>query len=176
MQNADNLQARLRTIRALALDVDGTLTDGGLWWGPAGEEMKRFSFADIMGVSLLRRAGYVLALISGEDSPLVTRFADKLLIKHVIRGCRDKAAALRGFAEENCLELSDVCFMGDDVNDIPAMEIAGVAAAPANAHREAVAAAGFVCSRPGGDGAVRELADALLYARGMTCSEVYRTK
>jgi len=135
VQNADNLQARLRTIRALALDVDGTLTDGGLWWGPAGEEMKRFSFADIMGVSLLRRAGYVLALISGEDSPLVTRYADKLLINHVIRGCRDKAAALRGFAEENLLELSEVCFMGDDVNDIPAMEIAGVAAAPANAHK-----------------------------------------
>lgn len=176
MQDADNLQARLRAIKALALDVDGTLTDGGLWWGPAGEEMKRFSFADIMGVSLLRRAGYVLALISGEDSPLVTRYADKLLINHVIRGCRDKAAALRGFAEENLLELNQVCFMGDDVNDIPAMEIAGVAAAPANAHEEAVAAAGFVSSRPGGQGAVRELADALLYARGMTCSEVFRTK
>jgi 3-deoxy-D-manno-octulosonate 8-phosphate phosphatase (KDO 8-P phosphatase) len=176
VQDADNLQARLRAIKALALDVDGTLTDGGLWWGPAGEEMKRFSFADIMGVSLLRRAGYVLALISGEDSPLVTRYADKLLINHVIRGCRDKAAALRGFAEENLLELNQVCFMGDDVNDIPAMEIAGVAAAPANAHEEAVAAAGFVSSRPGGQGAVRELADALLYARGMTCSEVFRTK
>ncbi len=67
----------LETIRAIALDVDGVLTDGGLWWGPDGEEWKRFCFADIMGVSLARRAGLILALISGEDSPLVDRYADE---------------------------------------------------------------------------------------------------
>lgn len=176
MLDVDERQARLSKIKALAIDVDGTLTDGGLWWGPAGEELKRFSFVDIMGVSLLRRAGFVLALISGEDSPLVDRYADKLLIKDVARGCRDKASALRAFAERHTLALSEVCFMGDDVNDIPAMEIAGVAAAPANAHSEVLAAAGFACSKPGGHGAVRELADALLYSRGMTGSEVFRTK
>jgi len=176
MQDVDERQARLSKIKALAIDVDGTLTDGGLWWGPAGEEMKRFSFVDIMGVSLMRRAGFILALISGEDSPLVSRYAEKLLIKDVVRGCRDKASALRAFAESHSLEMSEICFMGDDVNDIPAMEIAGLAAAPANAHSEAVTAAGFVCSKPGGNGAVRELADALLHTRGLTCSEVFRTK
>jgi 3-deoxy-D-manno-octulosonate 8-phosphate phosphatase (KDO 8-P phosphatase) len=176
MQDVDERQATLSKIKALAIDVDGTLTDGGLWWGPAGEEMKRFSFVDIMGVSLLRRAGIILALISGEDSELVSRYAEKLLIKDVVRGCRDKASALRSFAEKHGLELSEICFMGDDVNDVPAMGIAGLAAVPANAHSEALAAAGFVSSKPGGQGAVRELADALLYARGMTCGEVFRTK
>jgi 3-deoxy-D-manno-octulosonate 8-phosphate phosphatase (KDO 8-P phosphatase) len=63
----------LQKIRGLAIDVDGVLTDGGLWWGPNGEEWKRFCFADIMGVSLARRAGFILALISGENSPLVDR-------------------------------------------------------------------------------------------------------
>jgi 3-deoxy-D-manno-octulosonate 8-phosphate phosphatase (KDO 8-P phosphatase) len=176
MLDANERQAALSRIKALALDVDGTLTDGGLWWSVSGEEMKRFSFVDIMGVSLLRRAGFILALISGEDSPLVSRYADKLLIKDVVRGCRDKAAALRAFAESHSLKLNEICFMGDDVNDIPAMEIAGVAAAPANAHGEALAVAGFACSKPGGQGAVRELADALLHARSLTCSEVFRMK
>ena len=123
----------MERIRAVALDVDGVLTDGGLWWGPGGEEWKRFCFADIMGVSLARRAGLELALISGEDSPLVDRYAQKMHIEHVIKGCRDKAAALREFAASAGIELAEICFMGDDVNDLPAMRIAGFSAAPANA-------------------------------------------
>jgi 3-deoxy-D-manno-octulosonate 8-phosphate phosphatase (KDO 8-P phosphatase) len=174
------MQQKLSQIKALAMDVDGTLTDGGLWWGPGGDEMKRFHYADIMGLSLLRRAGIKLALISGEDSPLVERFAEKLQITDVNRGCRDKAAALCVFAEHHGLQQSEVCFMGDDVNDLPAMEISGLAAAPADARDEVIASVrgmnGFVCTRNGGHGAVRELADALLRARGLTGYEVYRTK
>src|SRR5271166_1724616 len=150
MQYEDERQTGMVRIKAVAFDVDGTLTDGGLWWGSDGEEMKRFSYVDIMGVSLLRRAGFVIALISGEDSPLVDRFADKLLIKDVFRGCRDKAAALRAFAERHSVDLNETCFMGDDVNDLSAMEIAGMAAAPAGAHAQVLAAAGFVCSKPAG--------------------------
>ena len=82
-------------VRAVALDVDGVLTDGGVWWGPNGEEWKRFSFRDIMGVSLARKAGLLVALISGEDSPLVDRFANKLGITDVAKGCKDKAEAVR---------------------------------------------------------------------------------
>src|SRR5271154_6583962 len=115
------------------MDVDGVLTDGGFWWGPNGEEWKRFSFADVMGISLGRKAGLVFALISGEDSPLVDRFAQKMQIADVHKGCKDKGLALRAFAERNGFEVADVCFMGDDVNDLPAFAIAGLAAAPANA-------------------------------------------
>ena len=78
-------------IKAIALDVDGVLTDGTFWWGPDGQEWKRFSFRDVMGISRARRAGLVSALISGEDTPLVDRFARKMEIDHVFKGCNDKA-------------------------------------------------------------------------------------
>ncbi|MGA8272369.1 MAG: HAD hydrolase family protein [Candidatus Sulfotelmatobacter sp.] len=169
----DSAAVGLDKIRAIALDVDGVLSDGGLWWGPAGEEWKRFCFADIMGVSLARRAGLILALISGESSPLIDRYAEKLLIRHVVKGCRDKAAALRDFAAAAGVKLTEVCFMGDDVNDLQAMAIAGFSAAPANAASAVLERADFVAKAPGGNGAVRELVEALLAARGLTVQEVF---
>jgi len=155
----------MKTVKAIVLDVDGVLTDGGVWWGPNGEEWKRFSFADIMGVSLARKAGLLVGLISGEDSPLVDRFAAKLNICDVEKNCKDKAGALRRFAERRQLDLSDICFMGDDINDLEAMRIAGLAAAPVNANSAAVESASFVSRKNGGQGAVRELIDAILAAR-----------
>jgi 3-deoxy-D-manno-octulosonate 8-phosphate phosphatase (KDO 8-P phosphatase) len=156
----------LARIRAIALDVDGVLTDGAFWWGPDGQEWKRFAFADVMGVSLARRSGLKVALISGEDSPLVDRFALKMGIADVHKNCKDKAEALRRFAGENALELDEVCFMGDDVNDLGALDIAGLAAAPADARPEVLAKAAFVAACGGGNGAVRELIDSILAARG----------
>jgi 3-deoxy-D-manno-octulosonate 8-phosphate phosphatase (KDO 8-P phosphatase) len=166
-------KAALKNIRGIAFDVDGVLTDGGVWWGPSGEEWKRFCFADIMGVSLARRAGLVLALISGEDSPLVDRYAQKTHIRHIVKGCRDKGAALQQVAVAAGLELAQICYMGDDVNDLPAMRIAGFSAAPANASREVLAQADFIASSPGGNGAVRELVEAILAAQGLDASQVF---
>ena len=157
-------------IRAIALDVDGVLTDGTFWWGPNGDEFKRFHFLDVMGISRARRGGVLFALISGEDSPLVERFARKLGIEDVFAGCKDKAAALRAFAARNALELAALCFMGDDVNDLAAMALAGVAAAPANAHSSVLAQASLVTTRSGGNGAVRELIDLLAAAGRLTVS------
>jgi 3-deoxy-D-manno-octulosonate 8-phosphate phosphatase (KDO 8-P phosphatase) len=166
----------LTKIKALAFDVDGTLTDGGLIWGGNGEEFKRFSFADIMGISLARRAGYKLAIISGENTPLIDRYAAKMHITDVAKGCRDKASALRDFAQREGLSLSEICFMGDDVNDLSAMKVAGYSAAPANANpyvREKVA---FVSKFDGGHGAVRELVDTLLAACNLDPESVYQIK
>ncbi len=157
-------RAALRSIRALALDVDGTLTDGGVWWGPGGEEWKRFCFADIMGVARARRAGLRVTLISGEDSPLVDRFARKLGIEDYTKGCRDKAAALRLFADKHGFALREICFMGDDVNDLAAMELAGFSAAPADAQPPVREAAMQVTGAHAGFGAVRELIELLLAA------------
>lgn len=173
MSSHKSVASGLQTIKAVALDVDGVLSDGGLWWGPGGEEWKRFSFADIMGVSLARRAGLILALISGEDSPLVDRYAQKMLIQHVVKGCRDKAAALRAFSVPAGVSLAEMCFMGDDVNDLPAMAIVGLSAAPANAAVVVLEKANFVTRANGGNGAVRELIDALLAARGLKPQEVF---
>jgi len=157
--------AQMIGIKVIALDVDGVLTDGGFWWGPNGEEWKRFSFADVMGISLATKAGLVIALISGEDSPLVDRYAAKMRIGEVEKNCKNKALAIQRLAERRGFNLSEICFMGDDINDIPAMEIAGLAAAPANAHPEALQRAGFIATRSGGNGAVRELVDSILLAQ-----------
>jgi 3-deoxy-D-manno-octulosonate 8-phosphate phosphatase (KDO 8-P phosphatase) len=173
MQADQSSSSPLQSIRALAMDVDGVLTDGGFWWGADGAEWKRFSFLDIMGLSLARRAGIQLALISGENSPLVDRYAQKMSINFVAKGCRDKAAALRDFAQSASLPLAHIAFMGDDVNDLPAMRIAGLAAAPATAAPDVLAYAAFVSTRPGGNGAVREFVEALLNARGLTAAEIY---
>jgi 3-deoxy-D-manno-octulosonate 8-phosphate phosphatase (KDO 8-P phosphatase) len=152
-------------LKAIALDVDGVLTDGAFWWGPNGEEWKRFCFADVMGVSLARKAGLIVALISGEDSPLIDRFAQKMGIADIDKNCKNKAQALRNLAQRRNLSLNEICFMGDDVNDLEAMEIAGLAAAPADARPDALRSAVFISRRPGGNGAVRELVDAVLDAR-----------
>jgi len=156
----------MKPIRAIALDVDGVLTDGGVFWGPDGAEWKRFCFADIMGVSLARKAGLAVTLISGEDSPLVDRLAAKLELSDITKGCKDKAAALRAFAERRGLRLEEICFMGDDVNDLAAMDLAGLSAAPADARSAALRQADIVTHAPGGNGAVRELIDMILSGAG----------
>ena len=165
--------SELHSVRAFAMDVDGVLTDGGIWWGPGDGEWKRFSFLDVMGLSLARRAGLQLALISGENSPLVTRFARKLGIEFVAAGCRKKADALRDFAQSVQLPLESIVYIGDDVNDLPAMRIAGLAAAPASAASDVLAQAALVASRSGGNGAVREIIEAVLNAQGSSASEIY---
>lgn len=152
----------MNRIRAVALDVDGVLTDGTFLWGPDGEEFKRFSFLDVMGISLGKRAGLVFALISGETSPLIERFARKMEIHHVYMGCKEKGVALQDFSLAAGIPLEAIAFMGDDVNDLPAMELAGLAAAPAGARSKVMARATFVAPRPGGDGAVRELVDHII--------------
>ncbi len=180
----------LAALQAIAFDVDGVLTDGSLTWTASGEEpsaateSKSFSFTDIMGVSLMRRLGLKLALISGEPSPLVDLYAAKMHIPFVAKGTRDKAGALREFAAKFGVELEHTCFFGDDVNDLFAMEIAGMCACPANASAEvleyvlgrAKAGSGYVSARDGGHGTVRALADALLKAHGVSGRDVFLRK
>ena len=126
-----------RPIRAVATDVDGVLTDGTFLWGVHGEELKRFCFADVTGFALARASGIFVALISGESSPdgmaLVQRYADKLGIVDVFKGCHDKAAALHDFAAAHQIGLAETCFIGDDLMDLPAMAAAGIGIAPADA-------------------------------------------
>ena len=159
---------RALRIEAVALDVDGVLTDGTFWWGPGGEEFKRFSFADVMGISLASKAGLRFALISGGNSPLVDRFAAKMGIEDVYKACRDKHFALKDFMTRHGLAREQVCFVGDDVNDIPALKCAGLPVAVGSANQRVFEHAAYRTARPGGDGAVREVLDLLL---GVRCKE-----
>ena len=117
----------MASVAALVMDVDGVLTDGTFVWSASGEESKSFSFEDVMGLSRARRAGLKLGLISGEDSPLVDRFAEKVGITHVSKGCKEKGIALRGFAASMGIALERIAFIGDDlVNDYQPAEAAGM--------------------------------------------------
>lgn len=149
-------------IEAVALDIDGVLTDGTFIWGPNGEEYKKFSFLDVMGISLGVKSGLVFALISGEDNLLIDRYAKKMGIVDIYKGCKDKASALCSFAEKNTISLSQICFMGDDINDLPALELAGLSAAPASAHEDVKKKVKLIVQHNGGQGAVRELIDHVL--------------
>jgi len=152
-------------VKAVALDIDGVLTDGTFWWDAAGAELKRFSFRDIMGIARATRAGIVFALISGEKNALVDRYAAKMRITHVWQGCSQKDIALREFAQQTGFALDEIAFMGDDLNDLAAIALAGFSAAPADAHQSARDAVKLVTRHPGGNGAVREMLDYLNLAQ-----------
>lgn len=143
------------------MDVDGVLTDGTLWLDTSGAELKRVAFSDIMGVSLGRKAGLRFALISGEAGPCLDQIAKKFGITEVYPGCKDKGAALEQFARANGLAPSEICFVGDDVNDLPAFDVCGLSVAPADAHPAARDRAQLVTERGAGAGAVREVIDRL---------------
>lgn len=163
--------AAARRIRLLALDVDGVLTDGGLYLGATagGEsvEMKRFDITDGLGIHLLREAGVEVAIVTGRSSEAVTMRARELGIVECHQNASpSKVPVLEGVAERLGVPLEEVAFLGDDLADLPVLRRVGFPAAVANAAAEVREAARWVSERGGGQGAVRELAEFLLRARG----------
>ena len=144
------------TIRVLALDVDGVLTDGKLHYTAHGEEMKAFHVHDGLGMKLLQKLGVEIAVISGRRSAPLEARLDDLGITHRRLRCADKVTALAELAAELALPLESVAFMGDDLIDIGAMQAAGYAIAPANALPDVAAIADYVSPLAGGEGAVRD--------------------
>jgi 3-deoxy-D-manno-octulosonate 8-phosphate phosphatase (KDO 8-P phosphatase) len=166
-------------IRLVGLDVDGVLTDGGLYLGAtdAGErvEMKRFEITDGLGVSLMQSAGIQVAIVTGRESAAVRLRAEELGISECHQ---DRTAAklpiMRGLIERLGLGWEEVAFLGDDLPDLPLLRRVGLPAAVGNAVPEVMAEARWVARRNGGRGAVRELAEALLRARGCWSESVER--
>lgn len=152
-------------VRLLVLDVDGVLTDGGLHYGPSGEDTKRFHVHDGLAMVEAGRAGLALAVISGRTSASVTRRLAELGVTEVHQGVEDKRAVLAALMARLGLDPAQVAVMGDDLGDLPLMRRAGLALAPSNAVREVREAAHWVSRRPGGHGAVREALELLLKAR-----------
>jgi len=152
-------------IRLLVLDVDGVLTDGGLYYGPSGEDMKRFDVHDGLAVVEAGRAGLVIAVVSARASAAVARRLEELGIREVHQGVHDKAALLSELMARLGLGRDEVAVMGDDLGDLTAMRAAGLAMAPRNAVAEVRAASDWVSGRSGGGGAVREAVELLLKSR-----------
>jgi 3-deoxy-D-manno-octulosonate 8-phosphate phosphatase (KDO 8-P phosphatase) len=153
-------------IRLFAMDVDGVLTDGTVAISSDGTETKSFSILDGMGLVRLHKAGVAVAWISGRPSEATTRRATELRVPHVIQGRTDKLPALQELAAKLGLTAAQVCYMGDDDIDAPAMAWAGIGVAPTQAMPAALKAAGFVPARPAGQGAVREVCEQILANRG----------
>lgn len=157
---------RARRVKLLVMDVDGTLTDGAMYYSEKGEELKRFSTRDGMGVTLLHRALIQTAIITSEHSPIVVRRAEKLRIHEVMLGSKDKTTTLLDMARRLDLVPEDIAYIGDDVNDLHVMKLCGLSACPADSVEIIRETAHLVCQRPGGNGAVRELAEFILIAQG----------
>ena len=156
------LKERIRHVRLVAMDCDGVLTDGGMYYAESGDEWKKFNTRDGKGVEILRRAGYLTAIITGEDTVIVERRAAKMKVDALIQGAQDKLAALDTLLASHGLVYEQVAYIGDDLNDLPVMQVVGLACAVADATPSVRQSAHYVCGRKGGEGAVREVADLIL--------------
>lgn len=163
---APELLLSAQGIRAAIFDVDGVLTDGGLYIGEHGESFKAFNSLDGHGLKLLAQGGITPVVITGRDSPAVRRRIADLGIGHAVYGAQDKLAAAGQMMGELQLDWDSLAVMGDDWPDLPLMTRAAFACAPANAHAEVRAVAHHVTQATGGDGAARECCDLLLMAAG----------
>lgn len=166
LESQSAVLTRAADIRLVVLDVDGVLTDGRLYFGARGEEMKCFHVRDGAGIVQLLRAGLQVAVISGRDSSAVERRMAELGVTFVRQGVADKVAALQEILSILNLGPQATACIGDDSTDEPLLRTARLAVAVADAHAGAKACAHFVTQAAGGQGAVRELCDLLLAARG----------
>lgn len=161
------IRAKARRLKLMAFDVDGILTDGRLYYGADGEALKAFHTLDGHGLKMLAGAGIAVALITGRRSDMVLRRASELNIQHVIQGREDKGAALSALAAELGLQADSCGYAGDDLPDVDALRWAAVAFSVPNAHLCARQAADLITEQRGGEGAVREICDFILDARGV---------
>ena len=159
--------AAAQKIKAVILDVDGVLTDGKLYYGNKGEELKTFNTQDGLGIKLLQRAGIKVGIITARNSPVVSRRATELGIDYLIQGREDKLIALKELLSDHALatSLTEIAYMGDDLPDLPAIRKVGLGMTVANASTTVAQYADWQSSFPGGSGAVREAAELILSAQ-----------
>lgn len=149
-------------IKMFLTDCDGCLTDGGMYYSEHGDELKKFNTRDGMGFSLLRRRGILTGIITSETVDLNRRRAEKLRLDILEAGCRDKAAAIARLCEQYGISSANVAYIGDDINDLEAVRLAGFGCAPSDALPQVKAAADYVTAAKGGEGVIREVIDLIL--------------
>ncbi|MEL6468897.1 MAG: HAD-IIIA family hydrolase [Cyanobacteria bacterium J06623_4] len=157
-----DIQQKLASIKLLVLDVDGTLTDGGLYYTDSGEELKKFNVKDGQGIKLLMRSEVAVAIITASTSKATRHRAKKLGIEHVFVGVEDKLTQLKMLCQTLNVDLGEVGYVGDDINDIPVMKAVGAPMTLANGMALNQDCAIYTTKRAGGDGAVREICDLII--------------
>ncbi len=149
-------------IRILIMDVDGTLTDGGIYYDTNGNELKKFNVKDGAGIKSVQNIGIKTMILTGRNSEIVEKRAHELNVTYLYQNISDKYAFLKTFLKKNNIDISDVAYIGDDDNDLECMQNVGFSGAPSDASDKILSVADYVCSRSGGNGAVREFCEKIL--------------
>lgn len=151
-----------KKIKLFLTDVDGTLTDGGMYYGENGEMLKKFNTLDGMGLSLLKKAGIKVGLITKENSQISRRRGEKLKLDYNLIGIENKVEQIEGIRKEMGIDFDEIAYIGDDINDLEAIEKCGIGAAPSDANKKVQQVAKIILTKKGGEGCVREFADLIL--------------
>ena len=154
-----------KNIKLVLLDVDGVLTDGRLYYGNSGEELKAFDIQDGLGIKLLQKGGVKVGIITGRRSALLQRRAEELAISPLVQGREDKWLALNEMMEDLGVSLKEIAFVGDDLPDLAVIKRVGLGITPANGSHIVASQADWQTKNSGGDGAVREVAELILSAQ-----------
>ena len=161
----NEIYQKLSKIKLLIMDVDGTLTDGGMYYSIEGLVMKKFCAYDGMGISLLNQSNIKTMIISSDDTEISIKRVEKLNITYSIVGVKRKKTALFDFIKTSNISLNEIAFIGDDINDIELVELCGFSACPMNAVDIIKNRVDYICLKNGGEGAVREVCEMLLLAQ-----------
>jgi YrbI family 3-deoxy-D-manno-octulosonate 8-phosphate phosphatase len=152
----------MKNIKLLAVDVDGVLTDAGMYYSENGDELKKFNTRDGMGLSLLQQEGVIVAIVTGENTEIVKRRSKKLNIKEIFQGVKDKKEIIVYLCEKYNINREEVAYIGDDINDLEVMKFVGLGAAVADGMEVIKEHSKYVTSLKGGEGAVREFCEYIL--------------
>ena len=166
-------------IRYVVLDVDGTLTDGGIYYDSEGNESKRFDVRDGLGIKAGIAAGLTMVILTGRTSPMVVRRAKELGIHQVISGAKIKYPHLKRWMDQNDISTDEICYIGDDWNDLECMKAAAVCMCPADAAEEVKMISDYTASTSGGHGAVRDCMQVILKDMlkwEVACEQLYFSK
>ena len=157
-KESEEIKPRVK-IKMFLTDCDGCLTDGGMYYSEAGDELKKFNTRDGMGFALLREQGIITGIITGEDRELNRRRAKKLNLDIIESGCKDKLAAVKRYCEQYQISLEQVCYIGDDINDLELLQAVGLSCCPADAVEKVRAVVDYVATTQGGRGVIREVVE-----------------
>jgi len=157
-----NLNQKLAKIKVVLADIDGVLTDGGLYYSTEGLQMKKFNVKDGMGAVMLKEKGYKVGIISSDKSPIAEARADKLKLDFVYYGVENKLDVIEKICNSQNISKEEIAYMGDDEIDLDVLKNIGLSACPSDAIRQVKDSVNFISSKPGGQGAFRELADLII--------------
>ena len=166
-----------KNLKYIVIDVDGTLTDGGIYYDENGNETKKFNTKDAAGFFVLKKLGIKTVIITGRECAATARRMKELNVDYLFQNIKNKTGFLANFIQENNINKSEIGYIGDDLNDYAPMQLTGFIGCPKNACKEIVSIANYVSKLNGGEGAVREIVEHLLEAEGLwqdNINEVYQ--